>query len=54
MMEVFKMFDNKRYLTRGINTTIPPPLQAILWNLIDLLPPERDYHDSEPLDGVEK
>ena len=37
------MFDNKRYLTRGISTTIPPPLQVLLWNLIDLLPPERDY-----------
>ena len=43
MMEVFKMFDNKRYLTRGISSTIPPPMQILLWNLIDLLPPERDY-----------
>lgn len=37
------MFKNPRYLTRGIESTIPPRLQALLWNLIDLLPPERDY-----------
>ena len=37
------MFTNPRYLTRGIQTTIPPPLQAVLWNLIDLLPTESDY-----------
>ena len=37
------MFNNSRYLTRGIQTTIPPPLQTLLWNCIDLLPPERDY-----------
>ena len=37
------MFNNPRYLTRGIDATIPPNLQALLWNLIDLLPLERDY-----------
>ena len=37
------MFDNQRYLTRGIEATIPLRLQALLWNLIDLLTPERDY-----------
>ena len=37
------MFNNPRYLTRGVNDTIPPPLQFFLWNCIDLLPEERDY-----------
>ena len=37
------MFTNQRYLTRGVDESIPPRLQALLWNLIDLLPPERDY-----------
>ena len=37
------MFKNPRYLTCGVDATIPPRLQSLLWNLIDLLPPERDY-----------
>ena len=37
------MFDTPRYLTCGVDATIPPQLQTLLWNLIDLLPPERDY-----------
>ena len=37
------MFNNPRYLTRGISDTIPLQLQMIIWNCIDLLPKERDY-----------
>ena len=37
------MFTNQRYLTRGIESSIPLRLQTLLWNLIDLLPSERDY-----------
>lgn len=37
------MFDNKRYLTRGIDSEIPLELQLFLWSCIDRLPPERDY-----------
>ena len=37
------MFTNQRYLTHGIEASIPIRLQTLLWNLIDLLPPERDY-----------
>ena len=37
------MFSNQRYLTRGIEASVPIRLQTLLWNLIDLLPPERDY-----------
>lgn len=41
--EALSMFTNQRYLTRGVDESIPPRLQALLWNLINLLPPERDY-----------
>ena len=37
------MFDNPRYLTCGVDATIPLRLQTLLWNLIDMLPPERDF-----------
>ena len=37
------MFDNPRYLTQGVDESIPLRLQTLLWDLIDLLPPERDY-----------
>ena len=37
------MFDNPRYLTCGVDATIPLRLQTLPWNLIDLLPPESDY-----------
>lgn len=29
------MFDNERYMTRGINEEVPLVLQIYLWNLID-------------------
>ena len=37
------MFKNQRYLTSGVNASIPLELQLFLWSLIDQLPPERDY-----------
>ena len=37
------MFQNQRYLTRGIQTEIPPELQLFLWNCIDQLPENCDY-----------
>ena len=37
------MFNNQRYLTRGVQTEIPPILQLFIWNCIDRLPEERDY-----------
>ena len=37
------MFNNQRYLTKGIDSTIPLELQLFLWSCIDRLPPERDY-----------
>lgn len=37
------MFDNARYLTRGVNADIPLEIQLFLWGCIDQLPSERDY-----------
>ena len=37
------MFDNQRFLTRGVDAEIPLELQLFLWSCIDRLPEERDY-----------
>lgn len=37
------MFNNKRYLSRGVNETIPIELQLFMWACIDQLPEPRDY-----------
>ena len=37
------MFNNKRYLTSGVDSTIPPELQLFLWECVDSMPEPRDY-----------
>lgn len=37
------LFQNDRYMTRGVDSDIPPELQIFLWSCIDRLPAERDY-----------
>jgi len=37
------MFDNLRYLTRGVSATIPPLIQSFIWGCIDRLPDDCDY-----------
>ena len=37
------MFNNKRYLSRGVSDTIPIELQLFMWGCIDQLPEESDY-----------
>ncbi|MDE5582184.1 MAG: DUF960 domain-containing protein [Ruminococcus sp.] len=37
------MFNNRRYLTRGIDAEIPFELQLFMWDCIDRLPEECDY-----------
>jgi len=37
------MFKNQRFLTKGVDTTIPLVVQVFIWNCIDRLPEERDY-----------
>ena len=44
------MFQNKRFLTRGVQAEIPIELQLFLWNCIDQLPKERDYFQVFKLD----
>lgn len=31
------MFNNKRYVTAGVNSTIDPSVQLFIWNLIEVL-----------------
>ena len=44
------MFQNKRFLTRGVQAEIPVELQLFLWHCIDQLPEERDYFQVFKLD----
>ena len=37
------MFDNQRYLTRGIIDAIPLELQLFMWNCVDIMPEPKDY-----------
>ena len=37
------MFQNPRYLTRGVQETIPPELQLLMWDALDALPEPKDY-----------
>ncbi len=35
--------EKKRYLTRGVDETIPPELQLFMWEAIDQMPQPKDY-----------
>ena len=35
--------EKKRYLTRGVDETIPPELQLFMWQAIDQMPQPKDY-----------
>ena len=37
------MFDNSRYLTKGINEEVPLNLQILLWSMIDSNLIKKDY-----------
>lgn len=37
------MFDGKKFITRGVNATIPLTLQLLLWQMIDTAPVPKDY-----------
>lgn len=37
------MFENSRYLTKGVNQSVPLELQIFIWKCIDELPIEKDY-----------
>ena len=47
------MFDNQRYLTRGVNEIIPFEIQAFMWDCIECLPEdERDYFQIFELEDI--
>ena len=51
------MFNNQRYLTKGVQAEIPIELQLFMWGCIDKLPEERDYFQVfklENLGGIQK
>ncbi len=51
------MFNNQRYLTRGVQWSIPLELQLFMWGCIDRLSEERDYFQVfklENLNGIQK
>ena len=37
------MFDNERYLTCGVDSTIPVDLQLFLWECVEHLPAPKDW-----------
>ena len=37
------MFTNKRYLTCGVDSTIPLELQLFLWECVEQMPEPKDY-----------
>ena len=37
------MFDNSRYLTCGVDSTIPLELQLFLWECVEHMPAPKDY-----------
>ena len=53
MKEGTSVFQNKRFLTKGVQAEIPIELQLFLWNCIDQLPEERDYFQVFVLKEIE-
>ena len=51
------MFNNQRYLTKGVQVGIPLELQLFMWGCIDKLPEKRDYFQVfrlENFNGIQK
>ena len=51
------LFNNQRYLTKGVQVGIPLELQLFMWSCIDGLPEECDYFQVfklENLGGIQK
>ena len=46
------MFDNQRYLTRGIIDTIPLELQLFMWECVDRMPEPKDYFQIFELENI--
>jgi len=37
------MFENKKYVTKGVAENIPLSLQVLMWELINTMPVDKDY-----------
>lgn len=51
------MFNNQRYLTKGVQVEIPLALQLFMWGCIDRMPEPKDYFQVfklENLGGIQK
>ena len=46
------MFDNQRYLTRGVQDSVPLELQLFLWECIDKMPEPKDYFQIFELNDI--
>ena len=46
------MFDNQRYLTRGVQAEIPLTHQIFMWSCVDELPEEPDYFQVFKLENL--
>ena len=38
-----KMFENERFITKGVAENISPLLQLFMWRCIDIMPDPKDY-----------
>ena len=47
------MFNNNRYLTKGVQTEIPLELQIFMWECIDRMPESKDYLQVFNLEAME-
>ena len=51
------MFNNSRYLTKGVQAEIPFELQIFMWGCINGMPQERDYFqvfEFENMNGIQR
>ena len=37
------IFNNQKFITRGVAENIPIPLQLLMWEMINSLPADKDY-----------
>ena len=42
-MEVSYIFNNQKFITRGVAENIPIPLQLLMWEMIHNMPVDKDY-----------
>ncbi len=42
-MEVSHIFNNQKFITRGVAENIPISLQLLMWEMIRTLPVDKDY-----------